>query len=204
MKKVNQDNRKEKIRVAAYALLVKRGYKGASMLAIAKEARASNETLYAWYGTKQNLFRTLIEENAKEVADAINESLQLDANLEEALIHIGSLILKLVTSTRAISLNRAAAAEVSETNTLGKVLADAGRESIFPLLESLFCNAQSKREIAFEDSNEIVSIYLGLLLGDIQIRRAIGAIEALSDKDIKRRSSRATTLLFIILSDQRI
>lgn len=204
MKKVNKDSRKEKIRMAAYCLLEQKGYKGASMLAIAKKSNASNETLYAWYGTKQNLFRTLIEENSKEVVEAIQGSLELNVNFKSALTHIGSLILKLVTSTRAVSLNRAAAAEVSETNTLGGILANAGRESIFPLLEELFLSAQSKEKIEFNNGNEIVSIYLGLLLGDIQIRMVIGAIEELSDKDIKVRSNRATTLLFIILSDHRI
>ncbi len=204
MKKKNQDERKEQIRVAAYELLEKKGYKATSMLAIAKQAKASNETLYSWYGSKQNLFSTLIEENAKEVTTAINDALNLELNIEKSITQIGILLITLVTSTRAISLNRAAAAEASETKTLGKILAKKGRNSVFPLIEKLFLDAKSKGEVKFKNSDEVVRVYIGLLLGDIQIRRVIGAIEPLSVKEIESQSNRATTLLFALLSGNHL
>ncbi|WP_404927319.1 TetR/AcrR family transcriptional regulator [Mesorhizobium sp. ORM16] len=60
-----QAARRERIEEAAYAVLRETGYKSASLLAIAKRASASNETLYNWYGNKQTLFRSLIEANAE-------------------------------------------------------------------------------------------------------------------------------------------
>lgn len=198
MKKEQQEIRKKQIRMAAYDLLEKKGYKGTSMLAIAKQSKASNETLYSWYGNKQGLFRTLIEENAKETADAITGALEKQSTLNNALINIGILLLTLVTSKKAIALNRAAAADANETKVLGETLTNAGRNSITPLLEQLFINAQSRKEITFKDSADVVSTYLSLLLGDIQIRRVIGTLEPLTNATITSHSKKATNF-FITL-----
>lgn len=45
--------RRERIEETAYAVLKESGYKAASLLAIARRASVSNETLYNWYGNKQ-------------------------------------------------------------------------------------------------------------------------------------------------------
>ena len=54
---------KLRIEQAAYELIDEFGYDGISMLKIAKRAKASNETLYKWYGDKKGLFSALVETN---------------------------------------------------------------------------------------------------------------------------------------------
>ncbi len=191
MKSENRDLRQQQIEEAAYSLLQEKGYRGTSMLAIAKRARASNETLYAWYGNKQELFRRLIEKNAEAVHLALENALTAGGEVESALDRIGEKLLELVTGERAISLNRAAAADINDTGTLGKTLASAGRDSVAPLLAELFSRAERQGSLAFADAGEITEVYLGLLIGDLQIRRVIGAIDAPERRYIKARARRA-------------
>ncbi|MCP4433742.1 MAG: TetR/AcrR family transcriptional regulator, partial [Gammaproteobacteria bacterium] len=47
--------RQYRIEEATYELLAESGYHACSMLSIAKRAKASNETLYRWYGDKVGL-----------------------------------------------------------------------------------------------------------------------------------------------------
>ena len=112
MRAERQQARHRQIADAAYALLQSVGYRATSMLAIARQAGASNETLYRWYGNKQGLFRTLVEDNAAEVRDLLQARLEEDAPPLAALSEMAPLLLKLVTAPRAVALNRAAAAEV--------------------------------------------------------------------------------------------
>ncbi|WP_237352646.1 TetR family transcriptional regulator [Rhizobium leguminosarum] len=42
------------------------------MLDIAKAAKASNETLYRWYGDKNGLFQTMVESNARATKTALD------------------------------------------------------------------------------------------------------------------------------------
>ncbi len=64
MRDENRRMRQQLIFAATYRLLAEKGYKGTSMLAVAKAAGASNETMYNWYGNKQGLLAAMIEDNA--------------------------------------------------------------------------------------------------------------------------------------------
>lgn len=200
MQTEKQERRRRQIRAAAYAVLKRNGYKAASMLAIAKEAKASNETLYAWYGTKEGLFRTLIEENAARVAGALTEALDTGQAIGKTLPRIGALLLELVTGDRAIALNRAAAADATETGELGRSLAAAGRDSIAPLLERLFERAREDGTLSFGEEDRVTEVYIGLLIGDTQIRRTTAAVSRLSPSERQERADRAAALFLRLFS----
>ncbi|WP_157017175.1 TetR/AcrR family transcriptional regulator [Mesorhizobium xinjiangense] len=186
-----QAARRARIEQAAYEVLSEAGYNSASLLTIAKRASASNETLYKWYGNKQALFRSLVEANASEAKVLLEQALGEGSDPLEALARLGPALLALVTGGRAVALNRAAAGDASDTGTLGKAIADAGRETIAPLLSALLGRAQQEGLIACRDPAEAAETYFHLLIGDLQIRRVIGVIDELPQQEIERRAQRA-------------
>lgn len=193
MRSEKKQKRHQEISEAAYRLLARQGYGATSMLSIAKAAGASNETLYRWYGDKQHLFAEMVEDNAAIVKARLEASLADDGDPLEALEQTGAKLVALLTSERAIILNRAAAADNS--GTLGATLAAAGRGTIAPLIARLMDRLSQDRIIAIENATETTEIYLGLLIGDLQIRRVIGQLQPLSEDDCTARSKRALTLL---------
>ena len=106
-----QQDRRAAIEAAAYDVLQDKGYSGASMLAIARAAKSSNQTLYKWYGDKKGLFSALIAANAEEVRALLAE--EKDNDPQKTLERLGPSLYRLLTSDRAIALNRAAAADPS-------------------------------------------------------------------------------------------
>lgn len=190
-----QHARRMRIETAAYEILAEKGYQAASMLAIAKRASASNETLYRWYKNKQSLFCSLVEENARETKELLEHSIEADADPLETLQKIGPVLLRLVTGKKAIALNRAAAGDVFDTGTLGEVIAAAGKEAVVPLIVKVLERARRKGQMDFEDAYDTADIYTGLLIGDLQIRRVIGVRKQLTDKETDARSERAYNLL---------
>ncbi len=195
MKLENRQARMRQIEMAAFQLLQEQGYKATSMLAIAKRAGASNETLYNWYGNKQALFRSLIKSNAQQIIVTLQDGLNRDEDLQHILERAGFDLLKMVTGEKAVVLNRAAATDANETGSLGEALADAGRNHVMPVLQQIFKRAKNKKQIHYENSGEIVDFYICLLLGDTQIRRVTGTIPELNDKEIKSRVDRAWNVL---------
>lgn len=190
MKAEKRSVRREQIETAAYDLLRERGYAGTSMLAIAKRARASNETLYNWYGDKVGLIRALVARNAEEVRTFLQSDLDKDDNdALETLRNLGPMLLSLLTSEKAVALNRAAAADPS--GELGAALSETGRETIVPLIRQALENARKARAITFSDADDAIELYLGLLVGDLQIRRAIGRMPAPDPDTVLRRSEAA-------------
>ena len=63
MKPDRKEKRAREIEAAAYALLEAKGFEGLSMQSVAKMAKASNETLYRWYGDKIGLFEARSSRN---------------------------------------------------------------------------------------------------------------------------------------------
>lgn len=197
MRDENRAIRQQQIEAAAYQVLEAKGYGGTSMLAIAKQARASNETLYNWYGDKQGLFQALVTRNAAEVKDHLEAELKSDHDALSILGTLGPKLLDLLTGDRAVALNRAAAAD--STGELGATLSKAGREAVFPLLEQVLLRAREERRLCFETSGEAVGLYLDLLIGDLQIRRVIGRQPRPSRAARQARSERAVRHLQILL-----
>lgn len=111
MRDDNRSLRQEQIEQAAYDVLEARGYSGTSMLTIARKARASNETLYNWYGDKTGLFKALVARNAAEVKQLLEADLQAATDPLHTLRSMGPRLLGILTGARAVALNRAAAAE---------------------------------------------------------------------------------------------
>lgn len=193
-----KEARRQAIEDAAYEVLLEQGYKAASILAIAKRAKASNETLYRWYGNKQGLFAALVERNAEAARTFLDKALAEDRSPLTVLETLGPALLALVTSERAVVLNRAAAGDVHDTGTLGQALAKGGREALMPRIATLLARAEKAGELHVGDPDEAADIYISLLLGDVQIRRATGALNGLSATDIENRAARALKLLRVI------
>lgn len=191
MKEENRNERRDAIEVAAYELLAAKGYLGTSMLAVARKAKASNETLYRWYGDKQGLFRSMVERNAEAVRSSLETALAAEGSAGAALQELGPLLLSLLTGDRAITLNRAAAADPS--GELAQAIVQSGREAIAPLIVQLMLRARDEKLIGFEEVEQAVGLYLDLLVGDLQIRRVIGSVGSLSRQAIAARAARALT-----------
>ena len=185
--------RQIQIETAAYKMLEEKGYAGTSMQGIARKARASNETLYSWYGDKQGLFKTLVTRNAAEVKSLLQAELSADQDGFSILRLFGPKLLILLLGDRAVALNRAAAADSS--GELGATLSKAGREAVFPLLEQVLLRARNEGHLTFEHSGAAVGLYLDLLIGDQQIRRVIGRLPSPSKSFCEQRAERAVRYL---------
>ncbi|MFD3189936.1 TetR/AcrR family transcriptional regulator [Sedimentitalea sp. HM32M-2] len=189
MREENRSLRQRQIEAAAYEVLEAKGYGGTSMLGIARQARASNETLYNWYGDKQGLFKALVTRNAEEVKNHLESELKTDHDSLSILDTLGPKLLALLTGDRAVALNRAAASDSS--GELGATLSTAGREAVFPLLEKVLLRARNEGRLDFKDAGEAAGLYLDLLIGDQQIRRVIGRLPSPSRSFCEERSKRA-------------
>lgn len=197
MREEARAGREGQIEQAAYAVLEKRGYAGTSMLAIARKARASNETLYNWYGDKQGLFRALVARNAAEVRNLLESGIAERHDPLKTLGLLGSKLLDLLTGPRAVALNRAAAAD--PTRELGVAISQAGRETIAPLIGRVLEDARARGQLAFQSTAEAVDLYLSLLIGDLQVRCIIGREPQPAPKAREKRAKLALGYLIRLL-----
>lgn len=197
MKDKARDDRRRQIEQAAYDLLAENGYNGFSMLSIAKRAKASNETLYRWYGDKQGLFRTMVTRNAEEVRRLLEADIAKRRPARKTLEALAPLLLGLLVGPNAVALNRAAAADAS--GELGAAIAEAGRGTVFPLIARLFDQVQQDGVFQRTEPGDAAELFVTLLVGDLQIRRVIGALPEMTESEISARSKQALNQLYKLL-----
>lgn len=185
-----RQRREAAIHAAAYALLARHGYGGTSMLRVARAARASNETLYRWYGDKDGLFTSMVRENAATTRRMLEADLSGAGDPWQALTGISPVFLRMILSDRAIFLNRAAAADPS--GALGAALSTGGRNEVMPLLSRLMARVC---EGSGRDAAEATGWFLGLLVGDLQVRRIIHDCPEPSEQEIAERCARTLATL---------
>lgn len=184
-----RDAREARIHEAAYRLLAERGYAGASMLSIAKAAKASNETLYRWYGDKRGLFARLVAGNADAIRRELAAALAAEDDPLTSLERIAPLLLAMLLGEKAVMLNRAAASD--ETGELGAAIAAHGRESVAPLVEQLLGRAIEAGLVAAPGAGKATEWFLSLLIGDLQVRRVIRVLPEPGDDEIRARAQDA-------------
>ncbi|QDG75213.1 TetR/AcrR family transcriptional regulator [Labrenzia sp. PHM005] len=193
MREENRLRRQAQIEQAAYEVLEKKGYAGTSVQGIARAARASNETLYKWYGDKKGLFKALVERNTEDVKALLETDLSSNTSAFQTLEHLGPRLLNLVLGDRAVALNRAAVADAS--GDLSEAIALSGREVVFPLIAKVLEDGREKGELIYDSSDEAAALYINLLIGDLQIRRVIGRLAAPTEDFCNERSERALKYL---------
>ncbi|MBY6157589.1 TetR/AcrR family transcriptional regulator [Pseudooceanicola nitratireducens] len=189
MKQDRRARRADEIEAAAYAVLEEKGYAGLTMLAVAKAAKASNETLYRWYGDKTGLFRALILGNVTAVQATLDQA--QGQSPMTTLRAFGPALLAMLLGPRAVALNRAAAAD--PTGDLGRTLAESGRDTVGPWLGRVIARGIEDGSLPRADVSEMIETYFALLIGDTQIRRVTGAMEEPDADWIADRADQALT-----------
>ena len=199
----DNEARRRSVLAVAGRLLVETGYAATSMLQIAKAAKASNETLYKWWPNKQALFADLVTENADLVIDAMRRADEDGSTPLEVLRRVAPVLLSMLTSRLAIALNRAAAADSEGTRTLGPVLGREGRERVGMALADLMRRAMAAGEIAAADPKEAATLYVTLLVGDLQIRLVTGALAGIDEDAIEARAKAALAQFMVLVGPER-
>ncbi len=186
----SRQQRETEIYAAAYALLAQHGYGGTSMLRVAKAAKASNETLYRWYGDKDGLFTAMVRANAAETHALLAAALEENAEPWSALGAVAPVFMRMILGDQAVLLNRAAAADPG--GALGAAISAGGRASIMPLMAQLVQRICAGSTV---DAAEASEWFLAHLIGDLQVRRIIHDCNAPTGPEIAARSARALALL---------
>lgn len=150
------------------AVLLEVGYERTTTEAIARRAKASKQTLYAWFGDRQGIFRTLIERNA----DSVLPSLRLDpaADPRATLIGVARRLLTLLTGPESVALNRAAMA----SSELAATLRAAGRERVGPLVTDWLAAQDRAGRFRIDDPEAAFRTLYGLVIADRQIAALLG------------------------------
>lgn len=193
MQEQRRTRRDGEILDAAFRILETRGARGMSMLTVARAAKASNETLYRWYGDKLGLLAAMARREGADLRRLLEKARpEPEASALEVLDVLGPRLLGALMADRTAALARAAAGD--ETGRLSRVLGDEWRNGPLAAISQLCESALAGGALRGGDATTIRETYLSLLVGDWPTRRTLLGMPKPTEGEIRSRADRALML----------
>jgi TetR/AcrR family transcriptional regulator, mexJK operon transcriptional repressor len=147
------------------------GFGAVSMDTIAREAGVSKATVYAHFGSKEELFGAVVADVAEQRFAGFS-ALELDpSDIEASLNTIARRFLDLVLSPEAVAVNRIIIGEVTRFPALGNVFWQAGPARNRAQIEGFLRRAADAGSLAIEDVGLATEQFSSLVRGEIHLRR---------------------------------
>jgi TetR/AcrR family transcriptional repressor of mexJK operon len=152
-------------------LFIANGYHQVSLGAIAREAKVAVRTIYVKFGGKAGLFDAMLRSH-RETFFIDMPPMDLDGrSLEEVLYDFARRYLRLVTSERAVAMQRMVITEAPNNPELSRGFMQAGPEPTLGLLAAFFALPDVRRQLRPDCSPERLARHLiTCLMGDYLCR----------------------------------
>jgi TetR/AcrR family transcriptional regulator, mexJK operon transcriptional repressor len=205
----------ESILGAAKRTFLTGGYGAVSMDMIAREAAVSKATVYAHFGSKEELFGAVIGRECERYFARFSAGELDPSDVQTSLTVLGRRFLELVLSPDGIALHRILLGEVTRFPGLGEVFWRAGPERQRVQIEAFLRSAVACGTLSVEDTRLAAEQFVSLVRGDVQLRHLLkleaeaaetdthAAVEAAVDTFIRAFEPQATNAGFRATAERR-
>lgn len=164
------DRRQQRMRDAAIELLFEMGY-AVSMDAVAQRAGCSKQTVYRHFGSKEGLFRSVVNDVAAPIGASLEDG---GTDFASALRAFALAHQEHLAQPRTIAAVRMFSADLARYPDDARALFEAGFESMRTRLAASFARAMERGELVRDDPSALAEMLLGMLVGFDVDRRRVG------------------------------
>jgi len=181
----DKEARRREILDAAFAEFSAKGYAGASMAAIAQRARASKETLYAWFENKETLFNTLFAARLDGIVSHVAAAAERDPSPANVMPVIAEDVMRFMLATTPLG---------TISGRAQRLVAETVRQERANFAAYLV-SCRDQGYIAFDDDPfELASLFVAMAEGEWADRLSSGMVAALTDEMIADHARRVTRI----------
>jgi len=194
-KKVIDQKKDDAILQAATRLFLKHGYLATTMDAVAEKAKVTKQTVYAYYASKDALFRQMLltlcnrYEHAKP---AIFGSEPFEAQLHKQ----GMVILSLITHPDVMATTRLVISESERHPKLAKLYYESGTQRLVQMIAQFLDEYNRRGEIAIPNTLSAASYFLAMLKGNYYVKMIL-RIKPEPSESMKAEHVRETARIFL-------
>ncbi|MBU1001535.1 MAG: TetR/AcrR family transcriptional regulator [Proteobacteria bacterium] len=168
-----RNDKREAILAAAASEVLERGYQGSSMDRIAERAGVSKRTVYNHFGSKDDLFRTVVGEHWGQAQQAISMPYDGNVPLREQLLELGRREVELLLGEEFMGLTRAVLSEcIRSPQWAGHLFADM--KNVESGIQVWLRQAVKEARLNIPDVEFAAHQFMGLIKGFLFWPRIIG------------------------------
>lgn len=193
-------NKREEVLGIASNCFLSNGYDGTSINVMARDAGISKESIYRYFGSKEDLFKCVIERELEVYQKGMEDTAGdfQKESIEQALLHVAENTLKLLTNERAQALRRLIFHMAANGSRVGRHYYQVGPQVAYQNLRRIFEHHLEGRPQQDKASGlkaregfttEKLSIYfMGMILHPTTLERECGLLGELSTREVRRRA----------------
>ncbi|MGD8319196.1 MAG: TetR/AcrR family transcriptional regulator [Gemmatimonadota bacterium] len=174
--------RRELFLEAATEAFSRNGYEGTSLQDIVAEAGGSLATLYRMFGNKEGLFQAVIDHKFQSVFGQ-GDTLKVEGHsTREVLTELGMALLEMMLSEAAVAMHRLMITQANRTSALREGFMEMAPDRAKNALADYFSVEVGAKRLVMEDCETSAVQFIGMVKGDILMRRLLGEELRLSNK----------------------
>ncbi len=178
------DKREEVLQIASETFLAK-GFDGTSINVMAREAGISKESIYRYFGSKEDLFLSVIQRELAVYKEGMAEtgSHFEGKNLKEALFLIADATLRTASNNRTLAFRRLVFQMTASDSKIGHHYFQAGPDVAYQNLLNVFTHYNPESDFSFE---KLSRYFIGMVLHRPMLSRECGIMDPMSPEEIQQ------------------
>ncbi|MDY6983640.1 MAG: TetR/AcrR family transcriptional regulator [Pseudomonadota bacterium] len=184
------DKREEVLDIASETFLSK-GFDGTSINVMAREAGISKESIYRYFGSKEDLFLAVVERELEVYKQGMLETIShfQGKSLKEALYSVGEATLRVASDDRTLALRRLIFQMSANGSKVGTHYFSVGPDIAYQNLVRLFEHYKPESEYSV---SKLSRYFISLVLHRTMLARECGVQEPLKPEEIRERVMETT------------
>lgn len=156
--------------MAAREVFLAQGYEGASVDLIAAKANVSKATLYAYFESKETLFREMQSDYLADQEAQITAIEQSNFDTVDGLHRIAEVVMAAWAQPGALQFSRMVMGEAARYPQLGRIFVETGVYRLQAVLERVFRGLTASGELDIPDPRLAAELFIGMTRSPLQMR----------------------------------
>lgn len=190
---VIRDQRRDRILHVAKELFFGAGYAATSMSTIAARLGGSKATLYAYFKSKEELFKAIITEQCDQIQEVMDAEAE-DGDVRQALTNLGMKLGELLFSDMGNRTLQLVVEESDRSPELAELFNSAGPEVGERRMAEFLTKAQARGALDVPDPMTAAGQFVALLKGQLHFKRLLGLIPEPLEAQIRREVDRSVDM----------
>lgn len=175
-------SKEQEVLDVAAEYFLRRGFDGTSINAMARSSGISKESIYRYFGSKQELFEAVMERELLQHEEKLQgmDSLLKTMGMRQALLAMARTTLNAITTDRNLALRRLIFAQAARSPELGRHYFQIGPGQAYATLESIL----AARVGPGRDTAKLRDYFMALLTHRVMLERQCRMRDQLTQAEI--------------------
>jgi AcrR family transcriptional regulator len=172
-----ENPKRNAVLMAAAELFLEQGYEPVSMDAIAFKADVSKRTVYSYFASKTELFVAILNAHCDSMGGIALPEHSAGHDPGKVLTEFGRVFVRMITSRRAVAMQRVIFREVDRLPEVGRIFFQNGPKRHITKLADYLREATAERKLRVDDPIGAALLFMSIVKAPFHLHQLCGLIE---------------------------